>query len=54
MKVQGLPLGALAEQRFVVAGAGSAGMGVVHMICQGEPTSASASLKVANRSRECS
>ena len=38
MKVQGLPLSSLAEQRFVVAGAGSAGMGVVSMICQGGPS----------------
>ena len=35
MKVRGLPLSALKEQRFMVAGAGSAGMGVVKMICQG-------------------
>jgi len=35
MKVKGLPKSALKEQRFVVAGAGSAGMGVVRMICQG-------------------
>ena len=37
MKVKGLPQSALKEQRFVVAGAGSAGMGVVRMICQGAP-----------------
>jgi len=35
MKVRGLPLAALRQQRIVVVGAGSAGMGVVKMIAKG-------------------
>lgn len=35
MKVRGLPLAALRQQRVVVVGAGSAGMGVVRMIAKG-------------------
>ena len=36
MAVQGLPPSSLADQSFVVLGAGSAGMGVVSMIAKGE------------------
>lgn len=35
MRVLGKPLAALAEQRVVCVGAGSAGMGVVRMIAAG-------------------
>jgi cation diffusion facilitator CzcD-associated flavoprotein CzcO len=35
MEVQGLPLTALRQQKIVVVGAGSAGMGVVTMIAKG-------------------
>ena len=36
MAVAGKHPGAIADQKFVVLGAGSAGMGVVKMIAQGE------------------
>lgn len=32
MAVKGLPVGAIADQSFVVVGAGSAGMGVTSML----------------------
>ncbi len=47
MKVSGKPPSAIADQRFVVLGAGSAGMGVVRMLAAGgQPKRAKHACKV--------